>query len=58
MINVTYNKMGKYPKMSELEQRIRRNFLDSRRLYGSRKFKEALEQQRVYVTGKTVEEAS
>ncbi|WP_416145627.1 IS3 family transposase [Paenibacillus polymyxa] len=44
--------------MSELEQRIRRIFLDSRRLYGSRKFKEVLEQQRVYVTGKTVEDAS
>lgn len=38
----------------ELEQRIRRIFLDSRRLYGSRKNKEALEQQGFYVTGKTV----
>lgn len=41
-------------KRKEIEQRIRRIFLDSRRLYGSRKIKEALEQQGVYVTGKTV----
>ncbi|MEK4455937.1 IS3 family transposase [Paenibacillus sp. FSL R10-2748] len=41
-------------KRKELEQRIRRIFLDSCRLYGSRKIKEALEQQGVYVTGKTV----
>ncbi|KIL34451.1 transposase [Gordoniibacillus kamchatkensis] len=41
-------------KRKELEQRIRRIFIDSRRLYGSRKIKEALEQQGVNVSGKTV----
>ncbi|KQL44610.1 transposase [Brevibacillus choshinensis] len=49
---------GKQTKRSKnrkkLEQRIRRIFLDSRRLYGSRKIKEILGQQGFHVSGKTV----
>ncbi|WP_313641922.1 IS3 family transposase [Paenibacillus sp.] len=37
-----------------MEQWIRRIFLDSRRLYGSRKIKEVLEQQDFHVSGKTL----
>ncbi|WP_258881243.1 IS3 family transposase [Paenibacillus sp. sptzw28] len=41
-------------RRKKLEQCIRQVFLNSRRLYGSRKIKESLEQQGVHVSGKTV----